>query len=70
MAILAKADITISRIVDVKSVTTYYLLQSSTAASQTSRQPSRPVEIGIQQNQHTSQDQQAPIHCNLDYNVQ
>lgn len=40
MAIIAKADITISRIVDVKSVTTYYLLQSSTAAK-----PSKPTAI-------------------------
>lgn len=40
MAILAKADITISRIVDVKSVTTYYLLQSSTAAK-----PNKPTAI-------------------------
>lgn len=33
MAIRAKADITISRIIDIQSVTRYYLLQSSTAAS-------------------------------------
>lgn len=37
MAILAKADITISRIIDIKAVTRYYLLQSSTSAS-----PSKP----------------------------
>lgn len=40
MAILAKADITISRIIDVKAVTTYYLLQSSTAAK-----PNKPTAI-------------------------
>lgn len=33
MAIRAKADITISRIIDIQSVTRYYLLQSSTAIS-------------------------------------
>lgn len=33
MAIKAKAQITISRIVDIESVTRYYLLQSSTAAA-------------------------------------
>lgn len=38
MAIRAKADITISRIIDIQSVTRYYLLQSSTSAS-----PSKPV---------------------------
>lgn len=37
MAIRAKADITISRIIDIQSVTRYYLLQSSTSAS-----PSKP----------------------------
>lgn len=45
MAILAKADITISRIVDIKSVTRYYLLQSSTSASPvkpTAYPPARP----------------------------
>lgn len=35
MAIRAKADITISRIIDIKSVTRYYLLQSSSSASPT-----------------------------------
>lgn len=38
MAIRAKADITISRIVDIQSVTRYYLLQSSTSAS-----PNKPT---------------------------
>lgn len=38
MAIRAKADITISRIIDIQSVTRYYLLQSSTSAS-----PSKPT---------------------------
>lgn len=38
MAIRAKADITISRIVDIKSVTRYYLLQSSSLAS-----PAKPT---------------------------
>ena len=38
MAILAKADITLSRIVDIKTVTRYYLLQSSTSAS-----PNKPA---------------------------
>lgn len=36
--IIAKTEITISRIVDIKSVTRYYLLQSSTAAA-----PSKPT---------------------------
>ena len=39
MAVKAKAEITISRIVDVEKVTTYYLLQSSTAAA-----PSKPAD--------------------------
>lgn len=38
MAIRAKADITATRIIDIKSVTRYYLLQSSTAAS-----PNKPT---------------------------
>lgn len=38
MAIRAKVDITISRIIDIQSVTRYYLLQSSTAAS-----PNKPT---------------------------
>lgn len=38
MAIRAKADITISRIIDIQSVTRYYLLQSSTSA-----QPNKPT---------------------------
>lgn len=38
MAVKAKADITISRIVDVESVTPYYLLQPSTVAA-----PSKPT---------------------------
>ena len=39
MAILAKAEITISKIADIKKVTTYYLLQSSTLAA-----PSKPAD--------------------------
>ena len=39
MAVKAKAEITISRIVDVEKVTTYYLLQSSTATA-----PSKPAD--------------------------
>lgn len=38
MAIRAKAEITISRIIDIESVTRYYLLQSSTASS-----PNKPT---------------------------
>ena len=38
MAVKAKAEITLSRIVDIKSVTRYYLLQSSTASA-----PSKPT---------------------------
>lgn len=38
MVIRAKADITISRIIDIQSVTRYYLLQSSTSAS-----PNKPT---------------------------
>lgn len=38
MAIKAKAEITLSRIIDIESVTRYYLLQSSTASA-----PSKPT---------------------------
>ena len=38
MAVKAKAEITLSRIVDIKSVTRYYLLRSSTASA-----PSKPT---------------------------
>lgn len=38
MAVLAQAQVTVSRIVDISSVTRYYLLQSSTASS-----PSKPT---------------------------
>ena len=38
MAVKAKSEITLSRIVDIKSVTRYYLLQSSTASA-----PSKPT---------------------------
>lgn len=38
MAVKAKAEITISRIIDISSVTRYYLLQSSTASA-----PSKPT---------------------------
>lgn len=43
MAIRAKADITISRIIDIQSVTRYYLLQSSTAASPNKPSTSPPT---------------------------
>lgn len=38
MAVKAKAEITLSRIIDIESVTRYYLLQSSTASA-----PSKPT---------------------------
>lgn len=40
MAVKAKAEITISRIIDIEKVTRYYLLQSSTSAT-----PSKPTAI-------------------------
>lgn len=59
MAIRAKADITISRIIDIKSVTRYYLLQSSSSASPTKPTTNPRLARGQQLNQHIHPEQPA-----------
>lgn len=61
--IKAKAEITIFNVKDVKSVTRYYLLQSSTATAPAKPTANLPVGNGLQLSQATPVD--LPILCTL-----